>query len=249
MQIFTSGCLFISFPLPFRRSPPPSACTAQKGTLLRGRIGPRNSLKTNELDRSKGYAHNYSMKIGYARVSTDEQNLTLQLDALRGAGCEAIFEDVGSGADNSRKGLAAALDRCAAGDVLVAWKLDRLGRSTLDLVGLVEKLKGKDVGLKVLTGEGASIDTTRAEGKLIFAVFAAFAEFERELTRERTRAGMQAARRAGRHVGRPSTLTPEKLDLARRLIEEGKGRGVIARMVGVHPATLRRVLNGVKSGI
>ena len=108
---------------------------------------------------------------------------------------------------DSRKGLADALARCAAGDVLVVWKLDRLGRSTLDLVGLVEKLKGRGVGLKVLTGEGASIDTTRPEGKLIFAVFAAFAEFERELIRERTMAGMRAAKRRGRHVGRPRKLT------------------------------------------
>src|SRR5207248_6473115 len=130
--------------------------------------------------------------------------------------CEAVFEDTGSGADNSRKGLAAALARCGAGDVLVAWKIDRLGRSTLDLVGLVEKLKAKDVGLKVLTGEGASIDTTRPEGKLIFAVFAAFAEFERELIRERTMAGMRAAKRRGRHVGRPRKLTAHKLDHARQ---------------------------------
>jgi DNA invertase Pin-like site-specific DNA recombinase len=86
------------------------------------------------------------MMIGYARVSTDEQNLALQLDALRGAGCEEIFQDTGSGADDSRKGLADAVTRCAAGDVLVAWKIDRLGRSTLDLVGLVEKLKGRGIG-------------------------------------------------------------------------------------------------------
>jgi Resolvase, N terminal domain len=94
------------------------------------------------------------MMIGYARISTDEQNLALQLDALRGAGCEVIFEDTASGADDGRKGLADAVARCAAGDVLVAWKIDRLGRSTLDLVGLVEKLKGRGVGLKVLTGRG-----------------------------------------------------------------------------------------------
>ena len=134
------------------------------------------------------------MMIGYARISTDEQNPALQLDALRGAGCEVIFEDTASGADDGRKGLADAVARCAAGDVLVAWKIDRLGRSTLDLVGLVEKLKGRGVGLKVLTGEGASIDTTRPEGKLIFAVFAAFAEFERELIRERTMAMRGRAR-------------------------------------------------------
>jgi DNA invertase Pin-like site-specific DNA recombinase len=116
-----------------------------------------------------------AMMIGYARVSTDDQNPALQLDALHGAGCEEVFQDTASGADSGRKGLADALARCAAGDVLVAWKLDRLGRSTLDLVGLVEKLKEKGVGLKVLTGQGASIDTTQPEGKLIFDVFAALA--------------------------------------------------------------------------
>src|SRR4051812_28113423 len=102
------------------------------------------------------------MMIGYARVSTDEQNLALQLDALRGAGCDEIFQDTGSGADDGRKGLAAALDRCAAGDVLVVWKLDRLGRSLPALVGLVEALRGREAGLKVLTGHGATLDTTRS---------------------------------------------------------------------------------------
>jgi DNA invertase Pin-like site-specific DNA recombinase len=186
------------------------------------------------------------MMIGYARVSTDEQNLALQLDALRSAGCEAIFEDTGSGADDSRKGLADAVARCAAGDVLVSWKLDRLGRSTLDLVGLVEKLKGRGVGLKVLTGEGASIDTTRPEGKLIFAVFAAFAEFERELIRERTMAGMRAAKRRGRHIGRPRKLTPHKLDHARQLIADGKEtKAGAAALLGVDAVTLRRTLRAL----
>jgi DNA invertase Pin-like site-specific DNA recombinase len=129
------------------------------------------------------------MLIGYARVSTDEQSLAMQLDALRGAGCEAVFEDTGSGARPDRKGLADALGRCAAGDVLVVWKLDRLGRSLLDLVELVEDLRARGIGLKVLTGAGASIDTTRPEGRFILGVFAALAEFERELIRERTREG------------------------------------------------------------
>lgn len=97
----------------------------------------------------------------------------------------------------------------------------------------------------MLTGEGAAIDTTRPEGRLIFGVFAAFSEFERELTRERTRAGMQAARRRGKRLGRPPSITPEKLDLAWRLIGEGKGRAVAARMIGVNPSTLRRALNGL----
>ena len=144
-------------------------------------------------------------KIGYARVSTEDQNLDLQRDALSAAGCAVIYEDQVSGAVNGagRKGLSDALAACGAGDVLVVWKLDRLGRSLLDLVELVERLKAAGVGLKVLTGHGASVDTTTANGRLVFGIFAALAEFERELIRERTRAGMQAAKRCGRHVGRP----------------------------------------------
>jgi DNA invertase Pin-like site-specific DNA recombinase len=148
-----------------------------------------------------------------------------------------------SGAVTRRPGLTAALERCGPGDVLVAWKLDRLGRSTLDLVGLVETLKGRGVGLKVLTGEGASVDTTRPEGKLIFAVFAAFAEFERELIRERTRAGMTAARRRGVVVGRPRKLTAHQLAHARQLIDSGtETHAGAAALLGVDPVTLRRAL-------
>lgn len=188
------------------------------------------------------------MKIGYARVSTEDQTLALQQDALRSAGCEAMHEDRLSGVALNRPGLMAALAACQPGDVLHVWKLDRLGRSMAELVGIVEDLKARGVGLKVLTGEGAAIDTTRPEGRLIFGVFAAFSEFERELIRERTKAGMQAARRRGKHVGRPVILTPEKLDLAKRLLAENKGRAVVARMVGVDPATLRRALNGKATG-
>ncbi len=195
------------------------------------------------LDRLKGCAHNFPMKIGYARVSTDEQNLSLQLDALKGAGCDAVYEDRLSGAAK-RPGLAQALAACNAGDVLIVWKLDRLGRSLPDLVGLSETLKSRDIGLKVLTGAGAAIDTTTPEGRLFFGMFAVIAEFERELIRERTKAGMNAARRRGKRVGRPLSLTPEKLELARRLVAEGKGKAMAARMIGVNPATLRRGLSG-----
>ena len=187
------------------------------------------------------------MNIGYARVSTEDQNLDLQRDALGAAGCEAVFEDHGiSGAvnGNGRKGLADALAACGAGDVLVVWKLDRLGRSLLDLVELVETLKAKGAGLKVLAGHGATVDTTTANGRLIFGIFAALAEFERELIRERTRAGMRAARRRGRHVGRPKRLTPDQLDHARALIASGKGKGIVAALLGVDVSTLRRALKG-----
>src|SRR3954453_21687009 len=178
------------------------------------------------------------MKIGYARVSTDDQTLALQHDALRAAGCEVIHEDRLSGAAANRPGLITALAACQSGDVLHVWKLDRLGRSMAELVGIVDDLKGRGVGLKVLTGEGAAIDTTRPEGRLIFGVFAAFAEFERELIRERTKAGMRAARRRGKRVGRPRILTLENLHLAPRLRAEGKGRAVTACMIGVDPATV-----------
>lgn len=196
------------------------------------------------LDRAKGWWQNCPMLIGYARVSTEDQNLDLQRDALSAAGCETVFEDHGiSGAVNAnRKGLSDALAACGAGDVLVVWKLDRLGRSLLDLVELVETLKGKGAGLKVLAGHGATVDTTTANGRLIFGIFAALAEFERELIRERTRAGMQAARRRGRHVGRPRRLTPDQLDHARALIVSGKGKGTVAALLGVDVSTLRRGL-------
>jgi DNA invertase Pin-like site-specific DNA recombinase len=182
------------------------------------------------------------MLIGYARVSTDDQSLALQRDALQAAGCDLMFEDTASGAATGRKGLNDALARCTGGDVLMVWKLDRLGRSLLDLVGLVEDLKTRGVGLKVLTGAGATIDTTRPEGRLIFAVFAGLAEFERELIRERTKAGMAAAKRRGRHVGRPLKLTADRLAHARTLIEDGKEKGEVAALLGVGKATLRRAL-------
>src|SRR5882672_2383752 len=127
------------------------------------------------------------MNIGYARVSTGEQSLSLQLDALRAAGCEVIHEDKASGVLNGRKGLAQALKGCAADDVLVVWKLDRLARSLHDLVVIAEDdLKGRSVGLKVLTGEGAAVDTTHAQGRMIFGILAVMAEFEREMISERT---------------------------------------------------------------
>lgn len=183
------------------------------------------------------------MKIGYARVSTDDQNLALQHDALQAEGCEVIHDDKLSGASWDRPGLKAALAACKPGDVLVAWKLDRLGRSTAELVKLADDLNKREVGLKILTGQGAAIDTTQPAGRLVYAVFAAVAEFERELTRERTRAGITAAKRRGIKVGRKPSITPEKIEMAQRLIAEGKGKAIAARMIGVGPATLRRALN------
>jgi DNA invertase Pin-like site-specific DNA recombinase len=125
------------------------------------------------------------------------------------------------------------------------WKLDRLARSLHDLVVIAADLKGRGVGLKILTGEGAAVDTTHPQGRMIFGILAVMAEFERELMSERTIAGMAAAKRRGRHVGRPPKLTPHKLDRARQLIAEGaENRAGAAALLGVHVKTLRRALKG-----
>jgi DNA invertase Pin-like site-specific DNA recombinase len=192
--------------------------------------------------RRKGCAKIHTMKIGYARVSTNDQNRSLQLDALQADGCEKVFQDTASGASSNRKRLADALDACACGDVLTVWKLDRLGRTLFDLVGLVEDLKTRGVGLKVLTGQGAAIDTTNAEGRMFFGMFAVLAEFERELIRERTTVGMKAAKRRGQHVGRPRKLTPQKLDAAARELAAGNSQRVVAGTLGVAVSTLREAM-------
>ena len=182
---------------------------------------------------------NYRMKIGYARVSEDEQNLDLQLDALRAEGCEEIFEDIKSGADSRRKGFAAALARCGAGDVLVGWKLDRVARSLYDLVVLAKDLKERGAGLKILTGEGAAVDVTHAQGRMVFGILAVIAEFEWELIRERTAAGMKAAKRRGVHVGRPRKLGAAQLDMAAQLMAADRSQKEVARALGVAVSTLR----------
>ena len=147
------------------------------------------------------------MLIGYARVSTSDQRLDLQQNALRGAGCERIFTDIVSGAKTERLGLTAALDACRAGDILVVWKLDRLGRSLAHLVATVEDLAGRSVGFRSLQEQR---DTTTVGAKLIFHLFASLAEFERDLIRERTHAGLTAARARGRNGGRPKGVDEKK---------------------------------------
>jgi DNA invertase Pin-like site-specific DNA recombinase len=179
------------------------------------------------------------MLIGYARVSSADQSLDLQLDALRQCGAERTFTDVASGKRDDRPGLTEALTALNSGDVLVVWKLDRLGRSLKHLVETVAGLQ-RGVGLKVLTG---GIDTTSAAGRLIFGIFAALAEFERELIRERTLAGLAAARSRGRYGGRRRKLTPTHLDYAKRLLADPKARvGDVAAIFGVDRATLYRAL-------
>lgn len=157
------------------------------------------------------------MLIGYARVSTDDQNLDLQKDALTQAGCEKILEDRLTGAKAERPGLQTALDYARPGDILVIWRLDRLSRSLKDLIEMVTRLEADGVGLKSLQ---ESIDTSSSSGKLIFHIFAALAEFERNLIRERTQAGLQAARARGRLGGRPKSLPNDQRALAVKLYNE-----------------------------
>ncbi|TAF02457.1 MAG: recombinase family protein [Nostocales cyanobacterium] len=157
------------------------------------------------------------MLIGYARISTDDQNLNLQMDALQLAGCEKIYSDRTSGAKAERPGLSLALEVARTGDVLVVWRLDRLGRSLKDLIEMMETLDKRGIGLSSLQ---ESITTTNNSGRLIFHLFGALAEFERHLIRERTTAGLVAARGRGHRGGRPKALDPTKRQLAVRLYTE-----------------------------
>jgi DNA invertase Pin-like site-specific DNA recombinase len=176
------------------------------------------------------------MLIGYARVSTQEQDFALQTDALEKAGCKKIFSDKLSGAKADRPGLQEALEYLRKGDSLVVWRLDRLGRSLTDLIETVTNLEDQGIGFQSLT---ESIDTTTSGGKLIFHIFGALAEFERNLIRERTKAGLEAARARGRKGGRPRVLDGNKMELAFRLYDEKKNSiKEICQIVGVSKPTL-----------
>ena len=184
--------------------------------------------------------------IGYARVSTQDQHLDLQHDALRGAGCEKIFTDAVSGASSERRGLAAALEYLRPGDTLVVWRLDRLGRSLKHLIDTLTRLDDAVVGFRSLQER---IDTTTPGGKLIFHVFGALAEFERDLIRERTRAGLAAARARGRLGGRPRKLeTATKVAAAQALYNDKRNSiADICNALGVSRATLYRSLSSPKA--
>lgn len=179
------------------------------------------------------------MLIGYARVSTPEQDLTPQLDALRNAGCERTFSDKASGAKANRAGLAEALSHARSGDVLVVWKLDRLGRTMKGLVDLAAELAGRGIGLRSITD---GIDTAGTAGKLVFHILAAMAEMERDLNRERTTAALIVARREGRVGGRKTVMTPKRLEAARKLLASGMTIREIAPTIGVSVPTLYRHL-------
>ena len=181
------------------------------------------------------------MNIGYARVSTNDQTLDLQFDALQAADCAQIFRDTMSGAKADRPGLSNALTHLRAGDVLVVWRLDRLGRSLKHLIDTVNELHEQSVGFKSLT---ENIDTTTPTGKLVFHFFGALAEFERDLIRERTLAGLQAARARGRHGGRPRALTnAAKITMARKLhADKTNSIADVCNTLSISRATLYRYL-------
>jgi DNA invertase Pin-like site-specific DNA recombinase len=176
------------------------------------------------------------MLIGYMRVSTGEQSLDLQRDALDKIGCERIYEDVCSGRVTDRPGLIMAMEMARDGDAIVIWKLDRIGRSLAHVVGLVGDLQKRGVGLKVLTGD---VDTTTTTGRLVFGIFATLADFERDLIQERTMAGLSAARARGRAGGRPRVMTKQKLKAAMAMMadRENAARDVAAQL-GVSLSTL-----------
>jgi DNA invertase Pin-like site-specific DNA recombinase len=178
------------------------------------------------------------MHIGYARVSTHEQTLNLQQDALTKAGCTKVFTDTASGAKAERKGLEEALTYVRKGDTLVVWRLDRLGRSLPHLITTMTDLEERGIGFQSLT---ENIDTTTSGGKLIFHIFGALAEFERNLIRERTQAGLVAARARGNKGGRPKALTPRQILIAQSLYDDPKNSiPEICRTLKISKVTLYR---------
>ena len=185
------------------------------------------------------------MKIGYARVSSDDQNLDLQRDALRLAGCERVYEEKESGGKADRPELLRLFEVLRPGDTLVVWRLDRLGRSLKNLIETVEKLEALGVGFQSVT---EAIDTTTSGGKLVFHIFAALAEFERTLIRERTRAGLKAARARGRQGGRPVLLGEDKRLMAQALRDDpGQSVAAICKTLGIARTTFYRYTKGKKT--
>ena len=186
------------------------------------------------------------MLIGYARVSTEDQNLDLQRDALHKSGCEQIFTDQISGTKARRPGLEEALSHLRSGDTLVVWRLDRLGRSLTHLIATVTALQERGVGFKSLT---ESIDTTTSGGRLVFNIFASLAEFEREIIRERTNAGLSAARARGRNGGRPKKLSRKQIQVLQDLAADKKHSvREICSLFGIRRTAFYRYVKPEQSG-
>ncbi len=187
------------------------------------------------------------MLIGYARVSTQDQNPELQLDALTAAGCERIFEEKASGALRERPQLQAAIAYMRKGDTLVVWRLDRLARSVKQLIETIEELEAKGIGFRSIT---EAIDTTTSAGWLIFHIFAALAEFERSILRERTMAGLKAARERGRVGGRPAALTTADIAAAKALLTDTTiTTKEVARRMGVSVSTLYKHIPAARATV
>ena len=185
------------------------------------------------------------MLIGYARVSTVDQNLALQRDALTEAGCQRIFTEQMSGVVTDRPALHDALEFARSGDTLIVWKLDRLARSMKQLIETIENLRVRGIGFRSPT---EALDTTTAQGRLVFHMFGALAEFERSLIGERTQAGLAAARRAGRTGGRPPKLTDDDIEAAKAMLANPDiGVTQIAHRLGVSPATLYRYIPAART--
>lgn len=189
------------------------------------------------------------MLIGYMRVSKSDgsQNLDLQKDALLAAGVneERIYQDTVSGKKEARPELQACLKALQPGNILIVWKLDRLGRDLKHLITIIDGLRQHNIGFKVLTGHGAQIDTTTANGRLVFGLFAALAEYERELIIERTHAGLKAARARGRMGGRPRKMDISTLQIAMSVMSDNKAvASQIAKRLNITTATLYTYLNG-----
>jgi DNA invertase Pin-like site-specific DNA recombinase len=211
------------------------------GTWLSPEKAPKQARRTNDRLRDKPRAH----LIGYMRVSKADgsQVLDLQRDALLSAGVSDrhLYNDTASGKKDDRPGLASCLQALREGDTLVIWKLDRLGRNLRHLVNVVHDLTSQGVGLKVLSGQGAAIDTTTPAGKLVFGIFASLAEFERDLISERTRAGLASARARGRKGGRRPKMTLAKLRLAMAAMGKPETNvGDLCRELGITRSTLYR---------
>jgi DNA invertase Pin-like site-specific DNA recombinase len=218
---------------------------ADAASRARRRRSIRSKITRAPATPPAGHAAPKPMLIGYARVSTVDQNLALQRDALTEAGCQKIFTEQMSGAVADRPALHDAVEFARSGDTLIVWKLDRLARSMKQLIETIEDLRVRGIGFRSLT---EALDTTTAQGRLVFHMFGALAEFERSLIRERTQAGLAAARRLGRKGGRPLKLTDDDIEAAKALLANPDiGVTQIAHRLGVSPATLYRYIPAART--